>query len=229
MAELEWKDEMILANYMQNESATTHSELIVLDLNGTLLKRSGARKDKRRLAYPRPYLNDFLKFATENFAVMIWSTAQPQNVTNMVNLMLNPYHEKFVRVWDRRFCDLNGSYYSKSPSIKDLRKITDGYTLADSPHRNIYGTFDGYLGISPDMKDHWKMESIILVDDSESKAALQKDNHIFISSFEDKTSESDDKELLKLTQYLQSYLQNKEQYPDLLTYLSKNPWPEFRL
>ncbi|KAJ2555588.1 hypothetical protein EV175_002231 [Coemansia sp. RSA 1933] len=220
---------MALANCVQNERATTHSELIVLDLNGTLLMRSAPRKDKGRIAYSRPHLQEFLKFATENFAVMVWSTAQPHNVNNMVKMMLNPYHEKFVRVWDRRFCDLNGRYFSKTPSIKDLRKITDGYTLADSPNRNIYGTYKGYLGICQEMSDHWKMENIILIDDSESKAALQKENHIFISSFEGRTSQLDDIELLKLTQYLQAYLQNKAQHQNLVTYMAKHPWPAFQL
>ncbi|KAJ1906833.1 hypothetical protein LPJ81_001125 [Coemansia sp. IMI 209127] len=220
---------MALADYAQNECATTYSELIVLDLNGTLLKRSGTKKDKKRLAVPRPYLQEFLKFATENFAVMIWSTAQPSNINNMVSSMLSPYYERFVRVWDRRFCDLNGKYFSNAPSIKDLRKITDGFTLARAPNRNIYGTYNGYLGISSSMKRNWEMNNIILVDDSESKAALQKENHIFISPFEDITGESDDRELLKLTQYLQCYLQNKKQYPNLVAYMSKHPWPEFQL
>ncbi|KAJ2657407.1 hypothetical protein IWW48_004536 [Coemansia sp. RSA 1200] len=224
----EWNDNMELVNYSQNEGVTAHSELIVLDLNGTLLKRGGPRKDKTRWAYPRPHLHDFLKFATENFAVMVWSTAQPHNVSNMVSMLLSPYYKQFVRVWDRRFCDLNGSYFAKSPSMKDLRKITDGFTLADSPTRNIYGSFDGYLGMNPERKGHWKMENIILVDDSESKAALQKDNHIFISSFEDKTNESQDNELLALTRYLQEYVQNKQQYSSLLAYVLRHPWPEFR-
>ncbi|KAJ2394046.1 hypothetical protein GGI23_004840 [Coemansia sp. RSA 2559] len=228
-SELIWKDDMTLVDYALNECATTYSELIVLDLNGTLLKRCKANKGKQRLAFPRPYLQEFLKFATENFAVMIWSTAQPSNVNNMVSLMLSPYYERFVRVWDRRFCDLRGNYFSKSPSIKDLRKITGGFTLADAPNRNVYGTYDGYLGVNLSMRRYWEMENIILVDDSESKAELQKENHIFISSFEDITGESDDKELLKLTQYLQRYLQNKKQYRNLVTYMSKNPWPEFQL
>ncbi|KAI9506534.1 NLI interacting factor-like phosphatase-domain-containing protein [Coemansia spiralis] len=224
----EWEDKWVLADYAQNERATAHKELIVLDLNGTLLKREKHRKDKTRMAYARPHLPEFLAFAVENFAVMVWSSAQPGNINNMLEGLMSPYYKSFVRVWDRRFCQLDGRYFGKSSSLKDLRRITDGFTLMDSSTRNAYGTYDGYLGICPEKRDHWKMENVILVDDSKSKAAQQKGNHIFISSYDGPKTNPDDDELLKFTDYLKGYLARKSEYSDLLSYLSKHSWPEFR-
>ncbi|KAJ2618127.1 hypothetical protein H4S08_000051 [Coemansia sp. RSA 1365] len=228
-----WEDTWALADYEANERNTTHKQLIVLDLNGTLLCRGPRVVDRLRSIKPRPYLDEFMDFALENFAVMVWSSTQPGNINEMLRKTLSPHWKKFVRVWDRRFCELDGVYFGKSKSVKDLARICDGFSLEDSPNRNIYGTYDGYKGICSDMKGHWTLENTIIVDDSESKTALQKDNHVFVKPFEilksiPKVDESTDKELLKLKQYLTAYLEQKEPRQSLVSYLKEHPWLEFR-
>ncbi|KAJ2492811.1 hypothetical protein IWW37_001109 [Coemansia sp. RSA 2050] len=156
---------------------------------------------------------------------MIWSSAQPFSVNNMLQVFMKQEQKRFVRVWDRRFCGLVGAYYGKARTTKDLLKITEGYSLADSPHKNVYETYKGYLGIAPEMKGHWTLENTILVDDSETKAVQQKENHVHISSFEDL---SRDDELLRLQHYLEMYVANKGAYPNLVDYLKEHPWPKFR-
>ncbi|KAJ2228777.1 hypothetical protein IWW45_006467 [Coemansia sp. RSA 485] len=219
-----WHDGMFLADYAANEEHTVHKQLIVLDLNGTLVHRS-AKVDGVRKTKARPGLSAFLSFALKNFAVMVWSSAQPGSIVSMLNSGFGAHAQDLVRVWDRRFCDLDGSYFSKSKSIKDLTRITDGFDLSKSPNCNVYGSYDGYLGVYPPKHGHWKLEDIVLVDDSESKAALQKDNHIFISTF---AGQQHDFELDILKSYLQGYLDQKDALPHLLEYVKANPWLEYR-
>ncbi|KAJ2415380.1 hypothetical protein GGI10_001743 [Coemansia sp. RSA 2530] len=224
-AQAAWQDHWAPYNYAKNELKTKHAQLIVLDLNGTLIKRSSRNPDKTRTGYARPHLSSFLKFLLDNFAVMIWSSAQPFSVNNMLQVFMKQQQSRFVRVWDRRFCGLDGPYYGKAQTTKDLLKITNGYSLADSPHKNVYETYKGYKGIAPEMKGHWTLENIVLVDDSETKAVRQKENHVHVSTFEDLRH---DEELLKLHRYLEAYIANKEAYPNLVSYLKERPWIEFR-
>ncbi|KAJ1846371.1 hypothetical protein LPJ70_002074, partial [Coemansia sp. RSA 2708] len=228
-----WRDGWYHIDFEMNERNSTHKELIVLDLNGTLLMRGPRNKDGSRSGFGRPYLGEFLRFALDNFAVMVWSSAQPSSIADMLNKLLAPYCKEFVRVWDRRFCDLDGPYFSKAQSVKDLERIFNGFNLADSPNCDIYGTYDGFTGVDAGSKGKWSLESTIIVDDSESKTALQKDNHIFVSTFNDplatnKDNSPADSELLKLKNYLEVYTAQKEQYPSLLDYIRAHPWLEFR-
>ncbi|KAJ1645746.1 hypothetical protein LPJ64_002684, partial [Coemansia asiatica] len=177
-----WRDDLYLADFAANEERTMHKQLIVLDLNGTLVHRLQKVGDTRKVV-ARPGLGEFLNFALENFAVMVWSSAQPASVVSMLKSGFGAHAQHLVRVWDRRFCDMEGKYFSKTKTIKDLSRITDGFDLSQSPNCNVYGTYDGYLGVYPAKQGHWKLEDIVLIDDSESKAALQKENHIFISTF----------------------------------------------
>ncbi|KAJ2446445.1 hypothetical protein GGF42_005691, partial [Coemansia sp. RSA 2424] len=222
--QLAWQDHWVPCDYSKNEAHTKHRQLIVLDLNGTLIKRGPRNKDKSRTGYARPHLASFLQFVLSNFAVMIWSSAQPNSVNNMLQIFMSQEQKRFVRVWDRRFCDIDGFYFGKAQTTKDLLKITSGYSLADSPHRDVYNTYKGYLGVAPEMKDHWTLENIVLVDDSETKAVRQKDNHIHVSSFENLRH---DDELVQLHRYFEAYVASQDKYPNLVDYLREHPWPEF--
>lgn len=78
-------------------TSTTVPKLLVLDLNGALIYRSGSRGTERTI-YPRPYLGNFLEYlfgplSNSNAAlargerpwnVFVWSSAQPHNVRAMV-------------------------------------------------------------------------------------------------------------------------------------------------
>ena len=72
-------------------------KLLVLDLNGALIYRSGSRGTERSI-YPRPYLGNFLEYLFGGLSpnqtglsrgerpwnVFVWSSAQPHNVRAMV-------------------------------------------------------------------------------------------------------------------------------------------------
>ncbi|KAJ1949982.1 hypothetical protein EC988_004557, partial [Linderina pennispora] len=219
-------------DFAQNERATPFKELLVLDLNGTLLKRAPVSKTRAdgqrgRRGYLRPYLHEFLRFALDNFAVMVWSSAQAPSVHDMLAVTFAGMGKELVRVWDRRFCEIDGGYFKKSLAMKDLRKITDGYTLQDSPFRRILNKFDnvGYTGIDAASKGKWSLDNIVLIDDSEEKV-LQPDCHLFISTYEDHTKP--DSELKKVTEYLRAYAENRTKYGCLVAYMQQCQWSEFK-
>jgi len=77
-----------------------HRKLVIFDLNGTLLRRSprpshseyhnrSAQQGAPRIVYPRPYLPSLIEYlfhpTTRDWLdVMVWSSAQPYNVRDMV-------------------------------------------------------------------------------------------------------------------------------------------------
>ncbi|KAJ1963557.1 hypothetical protein GGI12_001989 [Dipsacomyces acuminosporus] len=203
--------------------------MIVLDLNGTLIKRTKRNTfGGCRYGYARPYLHKFLRFILDNFAVMVWSSAQPNSVFNMLKVMFGGMDKELVRVWDRRFCELDDHYFSNAESLKDLTRITNGFNLGHSPFNNIYKSYTGgYSGIDNEAKQgRWTLENIVLVDDSEEKAAKQQANHLFVTTFDD--IHKGDKELLVLVKYLQRYAENRQAFDSLVSYMQSNPWLEFR-
>ncbi|OMH78569.1 putative FCP1-like protein [Zancudomyces culisetae] len=120
-------------NYSVVKQPEDKKYLLVLDLNGTLVHRS--KKSKR--ITKRPYLDEFLSFALQNFAVMVWSSAQPMNVAKMVRSIFNENQqqiEQLAAIWDRRYCHFirpksttpitNYSPYDTSPIDSDTQSVT---------------------------------------------------------------------------------------------------------
>ncbi|KAF8921439.1 hypothetical protein CPB85DRAFT_1428424 [Mucidula mucida] len=76
-------------------------KLVVLDLNGTLLYRPKTRK-----VFPRPYLSTFTSFlfhpeTRKWLDVMVWSSAQPQNVAPVVASAFGRHASQLKTVWAR--------------------------------------------------------------------------------------------------------------------------------
>jgi hypothetical protein len=59
--------------------------IVVIDLNGVLCSRSPFEKGKTRIVHPRPGCAEFLNFVNSNAKIVIWSSANVRNVTDMVN------------------------------------------------------------------------------------------------------------------------------------------------
>jgi len=111
-------------------------KLLVLDLNGTLLHRSSNRGAPRhptprqegpqprpRSVHPRPYLPSFKSYIfhplnKEWLDVMVWSSAQPHNVDDMVEKCFHDGKRHFIAVWARDTLGLPQHLYSTTiPSI----------------------------------------------------------------------------------------------------------------
>ncbi|KAI8387380.1 HAD-like domain-containing protein [Blakeslea trispora] len=151
-------------------------QLLILDLNGTLVSRVG-----KRSMYARPYSQEFLNYVFDNFNVMLWSSARPHSVRNMSRLFTT-HIKKLVAVWDRESFGLSKyDYNRKCLTIKDLDKVWD--------------YFDG----------QYDATNTILIDDSPEKAQLQPYNCVHPHEFEhtsDSFVSSGESELLQLIEYL---------------------------
>lgn len=108
-------------------------KLLVLDLNGTLVFRSphASRPKYRpqdrgvprlRPTFPRPYMRAFREyvFAPETKAwldVMVWSSAQPHSVADMVDNCFGEHKRELVAVWARDTLGLSNDHYREHPLI----------------------------------------------------------------------------------------------------------------
>ncbi len=83
---------MKISETNQENDSDIPRKLLILDLNGTLLRRSArssVTKHGLRPVYPRPYLPSFREYifherTKEWLDTMIWSSAQPHSVADMV-------------------------------------------------------------------------------------------------------------------------------------------------
>lgn len=122
---------------------TASRKLLVLDLNGTLLLRSPHSRDRPRApppsysrgrqsadtpsnpypaprtVYLRPYLPSFRAYlfhpnTLQWLDTMVWSSAQPHSVNDMVDKCFGTYKEGLKAIWARDTLGLIGNEYCKS-------------------------------------------------------------------------------------------------------------------
>lgn len=121
----------------------------MLDLNGTLLHRSphnprpktrhqqlqedrprdeqGNWLPRLRPVHPRPYMRAFRSylFAPQTSAwldVMVWSSAQPHSVGDMVDRCFGEEKEKLLVIWARDTLGLSSDHYRKSIEHSNIFK-----------------------------------------------------------------------------------------------------------
>ena len=130
---------------------TSSRKLLVLDLNGTLLHRSPhpsknaprysipgqeGFQPRLRSVHPRPYLQSFKSYifhpANKGWLdVMVWSSAQPHSVHDMVDKCFRDEKHHFVAVWARDTLGLPQHLYSTAipPIIYTI--VNTQYTSAN--------------------------------------------------------------------------------------------------
>ncbi|KAH6903985.1 phosphoprotein phosphatase, partial [Coprinopsis sp. MPI-PUGE-AT-0042] len=155
------------------EDPRSHRKLLVLDLNGTLVYRGPHQRRNvyqqppnvprpLRTVHPRPYLASFRDYlfhprTKEWLDTMVWSSAQPHSVSDMVEKALGGADGLKV-VWARDTLGLSkDAYFQKTQTTKDLEKPWQA------------------LGHSA--------KSTFLLDDSPKKAHLQPWNHLCIREY----------------------------------------------
>ncbi|KAJ7779250.1 NLI interacting factor-like phosphatase-domain-containing protein [Mycena metata] len=156
-------------------------KLLVLDLNGTLLLRSKRTRagpstvkfgTRARVVHPRPYLNSFRDYifhpsTMEWLDTMVWSSAQPPSVADMVNHCFGSQQRKFTAIWARDTLGLPPALYDKkTPTTKDLSKPWAAFPEHSS-------------------------RTTLLLDDSARKAHLHPHNHVCVREYLQETRKHD--------------------------------------
>ncbi|KAG5650143.1 hypothetical protein H0H81_000547 [Sphagnurus paluster] len=167
-------------------------KLLILDLNGTLVYRTPhtrrafrPRRPRRpssptddpyadptahrtlRTVHARAYMLSFRAYLFHEHTrswldTMVWSSAQPHSVADMVERAFGPFRGDLLAVWARDTLGLpEHEYHKKTQTTKDLRKP---WTLLPEPHAHSAAT-------------------TLLLDDSPLKAQLQPCNHLCIPEY----------------------------------------------
>ncbi|KAK3327897.1 HAD-like domain-containing protein, partial [Cercophora scortea] len=195
---------LLRASFLALPSPTPRPMLVVIDLNGTLLFRPSRRQPTKFLA--RPHAHTFLSYCLETFHVVIWSSARPDNVRNMLAALL-PSPEQRNRViaaWGRDKFGLSAEDYNlRTQCYKRLTRLwTDPIVAAAHP--------DG---------EPWNQGNTVLIDDSAEKARSEPFNAITIPEFLGDVNE--EPEVLPL---VHDYLNTLAMQVDISTYIRTKPF-----
>jgi len=158
------------------------NKLIILDLDETLIHATQSElnnpynfKVDKFFIYERPYLREFLVDISRYFSIGIWSSATDSYVNEIVQ-QLKPDTVDFEIVWGRSKCSLK-----RDP------------------------TFDTYCfekRLDKLKKKGFKLEQILIVDDSPSKPRTNYGNAVYMKEF---TGDINDCELKFLYEYLLTF------------------------
>ena len=174
--------------------------LIILDLNGALIyrpKRSGPSTFSTR-----PHVKQFLEYCLSNHYVLIWSSARPENVRDIVQKLLpsdallalkeSKPDRRLLGVWGRDRLGLNASeYVNKVQVYKRLETVwkDELVNVPDAPE----ATRDWPM---------WDQSNTVLVDDSHVKASAQPHNLVQVSEFFGKTDPGESPILSQVMVYI---------------------------
>ncbi|KAF9046108.1 hypothetical protein BJ165DRAFT_1131447 [Panaeolus papilionaceus] len=203
---------------------TSSRKLLVLDLNGSLLVRSAHRKPATlprnapydpyaeptrpralRSVHPRPYMRAFREYLFHEetkkwLDTMVWSSAQPHSVADMVDKAFEERKDELKAVWARDTLGLSANqYHQKTQTTKDLAKpwaeisalrhsaelsSTDGEpsTVAHPSGQGSTAEDESRSDVDITSQSH-SAHTTLLMDDSPLKAILQPFNHLCISEY----------------------------------------------
>jgi carboxy-terminal domain RNA polymerase II polypeptide A small phosphatase len=172
------------------------NKLLILDLDETLIHASETElgfeadlKLDKYYVYKRPYLDQFLTNISKHFTIGIWSSADDIYVTEIVK-NIKPHNVEFAIIWGRSRCSLKRDF-----------------------------TFDQYYfekHLDKLKKKGYRLEQIIIVDDTPEKSRSNYGNAIYIKQF---TGDLADDEL----KYLQDYLLTLKNVANVRT-IEKRNW-----
>ena len=163
------------------------NKLLILDLDETLIHATAEKLSiqedfcfDKYFVYKRPHLDWFLSEISKHFKVGIWSSASDEYVNGVVQqLAINGVN--FEIIWGRSRCtnkrDIENDTFVFEKRLKKLRK------------------------------KNFKLEKIIMVDDSPEKTKTNFGNAIYVSGFK---GNSNDTELRDLHDYLVSKIKALE-------------------
>lgn len=163
--------------------------LVILDLNGTLLYRPS--KNKKTMV-ARPFLIPFLRYLFSNFAVMVWSSARPENVASLVEQSLEEDLRKIlVAQWARDAFHLKPEHYNRNVQVYKNLDLVWAKDEIQKQHPD-YET-GGRFG----------QHNTVLIDDTILKAAAQPHNLLQISEFSATPQQMREDKLREVAGYLE--------------------------
>lgn len=154
--------------------------LLVLDLDETLVYSTKAKLCEPEdfiiedyFVYKRPGLDDFLKYAEQNFSVAIWTSSTEDYAEEVVkNIFPQNYPLQFI--YGRTKCTITFLY--------ELNEYIYAKNLSKLKRKN------------------YSLEKILMVDDSPEKLRRNYGNHIRVEPF---VGSKNDIELYQLIKYLE--------------------------
>jgi hypothetical protein len=169
--------------------STPRKLLIILDLNGTLLKRLKFNGSNDFI--PRPHLHKFLHYIFAHHRVMVWSSAKPRNVQTLCNTLFTAeQQQQLAGIWARDKLRLTPqAYVAKSQVYKQLSWVWEDAKIQAS---------------SSDGGEKWSQANTVLIDDSTEKAASEPYNLVEIEEFEAREDQMQGDVLGQVIQYLET-------------------------
>ncbi|KAL5404812.1 hypothetical protein PMIN03_008872 [Paraphaeosphaeria minitans] len=190
---------------LQAEVRTPPSrKLVILDLNGTLIYRPNSRKQPRKMI-ARPFLQQFLAYLFDNFAVMVWSSAKPENVSVLVEIGLDGYRHRLIACWGRDTLGLDPKHYSMN--VQCYKNLTRIWASKEIQRPEAGGRFD--------------QRNTILIDDSSLKAAAQPHNLLEIPEFKGVEADTPVQDVLA---EVVGYLEVLKMQEDVSKFIHKDPF-----
>ncbi|MBN9296926.1 MAG: HAD family hydrolase [Filimonas sp.] len=158
---------------------TKSDKLLILDLDETLIHATQTElaiasdfRFDNYFVYKRPGLQKFLHDVSLHFTIAIWSSAGDDYVKAIVQ-QFKTEEISFSFVWGRSKCSLK-----RNP---------------------VYDTYSFEKRLDKLKKNGFRLEQILIVDDSPAKSRTNYGNAIYIKEF---TGDSEDRELSFLYDYL---------------------------
>lgn len=173
------REYLAASNVVPQLTATPQNLLVVIDLNGTLLYRPSKKQPTKFLM--RPHAQLFLKYCVETFTVVIWSSARPENVKAMCDVILpRNLRGQVAAVWARdKFGLTHHDYNQRVQCYKKLQMLWgDRQVAASHPCYDFGG--------------RWDQTNTVLIDDSLEKARSEPHNLIEVPEWFGDLSEVDD-------------------------------------
>jgi RNA polymerase II subunit A small phosphatase-like protein len=157
-------------------------KLLILDLDETLIFGTPEPMDRgvdfmvtdQYYIYKRPHLSKFLSYCLGSFSVAVWTSSTKDYAEVVVQNIFREQFQQLQFLWARERCTRQfDPEIKESYWVKNLRKLKN----------------KGY-----------RLESVLIVDDSPKKLQKNYGNHIHVSPY---LGAIEDNELLLLIQYLE--------------------------
>ncbi|MEL8054775.1 MAG: HAD family hydrolase [Pseudomonadota bacterium] len=175
--------------------SNTEKILLILDLDETLIHGTYTELDRQAEfmvgdihVYKRPFLHEFLSGCAEYFTLAIWSSASDNYVREIA---------REIAIQDTDWAFVWGRSRATLPRRVDPNTGMSTFYSPDSVYEKP---------LSKVARKGWKLERILIVDDTPQKARRNYGNAIYPKPFEGDLS---DNELPKLLEYLKSLKDSK--------------------